>query len=167
MNFDYNDLMQILPHRAPMLLLDRAWLADGAACGEKTITGDEWFLQGHFPDDPVVPGVILCEILAQSACVLPEVTPPSAPAGPADTAASTGQTEAASGPDNAAPTGPGRQTFLAGLESVRFRRPVRPGDCFRTQCQLLRAKPPFFWVKGKGFVGDELCVSAEFSFAVR
>ena len=64
------ELMQLLPHRDNMLLIDEAELVDGAARGKKYIRGDEWFLDGHFDDNPVVPGVILCEMLAQSACVL-------------------------------------------------------------------------------------------------
>ena len=64
------DLKHILPHRDNMLLLDSAEIVDGKAVGRKTITGDEWFLKGHFPNNPVTPGVILCEILAQSVCVL-------------------------------------------------------------------------------------------------
>ncbi|MBR1821766.1 MAG: beta-hydroxyacyl-ACP dehydratase, partial [Clostridia bacterium] len=64
-------IAQILPHRDDMALLDEAaLLEDGAAEGVYTVRGDEFFLRGHFPGNPVVPGVIQCEMLAQSTCVL-------------------------------------------------------------------------------------------------
>ena len=64
------EIKQILPHRDSMLLLDEVTRDGDFACGKLKIRGDEWFLNGHFPGMPIVPGVILCEILAQSACVL-------------------------------------------------------------------------------------------------
>lgn len=132
-----NELMELLPHRDGMLLVDRAEVRGGVACGELRITGDEWFLKGHFPGDPVVPGVMLCEIMAQSGCVL-----------------------------LAAELDGKAATLLTGLNNVRFKNSVRPGDVFKTECVLIKTKKPFYWASGKGFVDGKLCVSAEFSFAV-
>jgi 3-hydroxyacyl-[acyl-carrier-protein] dehydratase len=131
------DIMKILPHRESMLLLDKADKIDGIAHGTYHVRGDEWFLRGHFPGYPIVPGVILCEILAQSVCVL--------------------LGDQMSG--NVTPR-------YTGLNKVRFRAPVRPGDTFETECRITRAKPPFYFASGKGMVGETLCVTAEFSFAV-
>ena len=64
------EIMNILPHRNSMLLIDEASVEGDAAHGKQKIRGDEWFLDGHFPGAPVVPGVILCEILGQSIAVL-------------------------------------------------------------------------------------------------
>jgi len=130
------EIKKILPHRDSMLLIDEAELKDGIAYGKKTITGDEWFLIGHFPDNQVVPGVILCEILGQSACVL-----------------------LSEGNEGATP-------FFTGLDKVRFKNSVRPGDTLETQCKMIKSKGVFYWAEGKGFVNGKLCVSAEFSFAL-
>ncbi|MBQ8357797.1 MAG: 3-hydroxyacyl-ACP dehydratase FabZ [Clostridia bacterium] len=131
------DIKRILPHREPMLLLDDAENRDGVAVGHYTVRGDEHFLQGHFPGNPIVPGVILCEILAQSACVLLE--------------------------DHIAK---GNLPVYTGLDRVRFRSPVRPGDTVETQCSITHSKPPFYFAQGKALVNGKLCVSAEFSFAI-
>jgi len=130
------EIKKILPHRDSMLLVDSAEVKDGVACGEKTITGREWFLQGHFPGNPVVPGVILCEILAQSTCVL-----------------------------LASDMSGDIETYLTGIDKARFKNPVKPGDIFKTECSITKSKAPFYWASGKGFVNGKLCVSAEFSFA--
>ncbi|MBE6847066.1 MAG: beta-hydroxyacyl-ACP dehydratase [Oscillospiraceae bacterium] len=135
------ELMQILPHRDVMLLLDEAEVIDGVAHGKLKITGDEWFLKGHFPEEPIVPGVIQCEILAQSTCVLLQ--------------------------DAIADSPNGVRTLYTGLNNVKFRKPVRPGDEFRTECVIVKQKAPFYFASGKGYVGDTLCISAEFSFAVQ
>ncbi len=131
------ELTKLLPHRDSMLLLDRASVReDGTAHGERLIRGDEFFLDGHFPGNPIVPGVIQCEILAQSACVL---------LGAQDAPVS---------------------TLFTGLDKVRFKNPVKPGDLFETECRITKSKGVFYWAEGKGTVNGKLCVSAEFSFAV-
>ena len=67
-----DEIKNILPHREPMLLVDQVELAEGKSRGKYQVRGDEFFLQGHFPGNPVVPGVIQCEMLAQSAAMHPD-----------------------------------------------------------------------------------------------
>ena len=131
------EIMTILPHRDNMLLLDEVENHDGTAVGRYTVRGDEFFLKGHFPGHPIVPGVILCEILAQSACVLLRDTMEA-----------------------------GTLPVYTGLNNVKFRSPVKPGDTVETRCRIKRAKHPFYFAEGTLSVGERLCVSAEFSFAI-
>ena len=132
------EIKKILPHRDNMLLLDRVEREEGdIAHGYYTVPEDTWFLKGHFPGSPVVPGVILCEILAQSTCIL-----------------LSDQMSA------------GKLPLYTGLNNVRFKSPVRPGDVFETKCQVTRSKYPFFFAKGEGYVDGRLCIKAEFSFAI-
>lgn len=131
------EIKKILPHRDDMLLIDEAEIVDGKAHAKRKITGEEFFLRGHFPGNPVVPGVILCEILAQSTCVLL-----------ADTM-----------DDSVTP-------YFSGLNNVKFKHPVKPGDTVETECEITRSKGVFYFASGKGFVNGKLCVSAEFSFAL-
>ena len=134
---DRNEIMTILPHRDQMLLVDRVKKVENEAHGAYHVTGEEFFLKGHFPGNPVVPGVILCEILAQSACVLLQDQ----------------MTE-------------GKLPMYTGLTNVKFKSPVRPGDTFETRCRITRAKHPFYFASGEGYVGEQLCLKAEFSFAI-
>ncbi len=137
------ELECLLPHRGNMLLLDEARTEcvteDGTdviyACAKKTFSGSEWFFDGHFPGNPVVPGVIQCEILAQTVCVLMDA-------------------------HDATP-------YFTGMNNVRWKRPVRPGETLETRCTITRAKKPFYFAKGEGRVNGELAVCAEFSFALK
>ena len=131
-----DEIKNILPHREPMLLVDEVALEGGKSHGRYYVRGDEFFLQGHFPGNPVVPGVIQCEMLAQSACVL-----------------LIGEAE-------------GMTPLFTGLQNVKFRGQVKPGDTFETICELTRSRGNFYFAKGAGSVNGKLCVSAEFSFAL-
>lgn len=132
------EIKNLLPHREPMLLVDEAEFENGVSHGKIHIRGDEWFLQGHFPGHPVVPGVMLCEMLAQSACVcLKDMMKP------------------------------GVLSFFAGLDKVRFKNPVHPGDMLETECEITKSRHPFYFAKGEGRVNGQLCVSAEFSFVIK
>ncbi|MEG1427331.1 MAG: beta-hydroxyacyl-ACP dehydratase [Oscillospiraceae bacterium] len=130
------EIKKILPHRDSMLLVDEVELVEGVAKGKYRIRGDEFFLQGHFPGNPVVPGVILCEMLGQASCVLLVH-------------------EAA-----------GATPLFTGLDKVKFRNQVKPGDVFESECSILRSRGAFYFAEGKGYVNGKLCVRAEFSFAL-
>jgi len=134
---DRNEIMTILPHRDDMLLIDEVVRDGDYACGKYHVRGDEFFLRGHFPGNPVVPGVILCEILAQSACILLK--------------------------DEMLQ---GKVPMYTGLDKVRFKNPVRPGDTIETRCRITLSKGPFHFGEGTVSVEGRLCVSAEFSFAI-
>ncbi len=130
------EIKNILPHREPMLLVDEAEVRDGKAYGKYHVKGDEFFLQGHFPGNPVVPGVIQCEIMAQCCAVLLA--------------------------DKAKDMTP----YFTSLNKVRFKSPVKPGDTLDIECTIVREKKPFYFAEGKGFVDGKLAVSGEFSFAL-
>ncbi len=132
-----DDIQRILPHRPPMLLIDEAEIReDGSALGSYTVRGDEYFLQGHFPGNPVVPGVILCEMMAQTCAVL------------------------------MSNEGRGKTPYYTGLNKVRFKHVVKPVDKIEFQCEISKSKPPFYFAKGKGITAGKLCIQAEFSFAL-
>ena len=134
---DREQLKTLLPHREPMLLLDTSEVVDGAAKGTFHVTGEEFFVQGHFPGNPVVPGVILCEMMAQNCCVL-------------------------LGGEGTGDTTP----YYTSLDKVRFKHPVVPGDTALITCSVTKRKGPFVFAQGTVHVGDTLCTTAEFSFAL-
>ncbi len=131
------ELKEILPHREPMLLIDNAQCeGTDTALGSYTVRGDEFFLQGHFPGNPVVPGVILCEIMAQACCVL-----------------LAGRTQ-------------GKTPYYTGINKVKFRRKVVPGDRIDIRCRLLKNMGSFYFAEGQASVDGKPAVSGEFSFAL-
>ena len=134
---DRQEIKDLIPHREPMLLLDEVWMTgEKTASGRYTVRGDEFFLQGHFPGNPIVPGVILCEVMAQTACILMQ--------------------------DHIE----GKLTLYTGIRNVRFKRQVKPGDTIDIDVELTKVSLPFCFVKGEGRVGDEVCVTGDFSVAL-
>lgn len=133
------EIKGILPHREPMLLIEKADVVDERkAKAYYRVKGDEFFLQGHFPDQKIVPGVIQCEMMAQASCVL--------------------FCDEMSG-ENVLP-------LYTGLNNVRFKNPIVPGDLVEIEVSKKDEKPPFYFMKGKVSVEGKLCMRGEFSFAI-
>jgi 3-hydroxyacyl-[acyl-carrier-protein] dehydratase len=135
---DIHEILKHLPHRPPFLLIDRVIeIVEGQSIvALKNVTINEAFFVGHFPNRPVMPGVLMLEALAQAAGVLAYK--------------STNTT-----PDN------GGLYFLAGIDNARFRRIVEPGDQLRLTVKVMRAKKEMWKLEGTAHVEDELACSAE------
>ncbi len=133
------DIMKIIPHREPMLLIDEVFLEEeGKAVGYYHVKGDEFFLQGHFPGNPIVPGVIQCEMMAQSACVMFKDKMEKE----------------------------GTLPLYTGLNKVRFKGIIKPGDTIKIETKLIRESHPMYLLSGKLSVDGKLCMSGEFSFVI-
>ena len=131
-----DEIRQLLPHREPMLLVDDMTLEADTARARYTVRGDEWFLQGHFPGNPVVPGVMLCEMMGQSCAVL------------------IGEQLK------------GKTPFFTGMDKVKFRRTARPGDTLELITRITRRNGPFFFTQGQVLVEGQLVAQGDFSFAL-
>ena len=117
-----------------MLLVDESCLDGENSYSEYTVRGDEFFLQGHFPGHPVVPGVMLCEMMAQSSAMLMRVALI------------------------------GKIPLYAGMDNVRFKRVVEPGDTVQTKAHILAHRGPVFVVDAQSNVNGEMCCSGKLTF---
>ena len=134
-----HEILDILPHRYPFMLVDRIIECDDETriVGIKNLTYNEQFFQGHFPGQPVMPGVLQMEALAQVAGILL----------------------------NKMFGGEGKISYFAAIDNARFRRPVVPGDQLRLEVEIIKAKPRLSKVHAKAFVGDQLASSADLMFS--
>ena len=141
---DIHQILKLLPHRYPILLVDRVLeLETGKSIKAlKNVTINEPFFMGHFPKHPVMPGVLMIEAMAQAAALLSFST--------------LGVT-----PDDKT------VYYFAGIDGARFKRPVGPGDQMIMDVSLLRMKAGIFKFKARALVEDELAVEAELTCAMR
>lgn len=135
MNMDIVQIMNYLPHRYPFLLVDRILeLTSEEVVALKNVTINEAFFQGHFPGQPIMPGVLIIEALAQAGGIL------------AFTLMSDYR---------------GKPIYFTGMDKVRFRKPVRPGDQLILKLKILRRRGPLFKMSAEAYVEDQLVTEAE------
>lgn len=138
---DIEDIKKIIPHREPMLLVDRIdEIVPGvSAVGYKGVTYNEPFFRGHYPDHPVMPGVLIIEALAQTGAVA----------------------------IMSAEEYKDKLAFFGGINKARFKQQVTPGCLLRLETTLTKVKGPVGIGEGKAYVDDKLVAEAEFSFVIK
>lgn len=141
-DIDISEIVKRIPHRYPFLLVDRAedYKPHESIVGIKCVSINEPFFTGHFPEYPVMPGVLIVEALAQTGAVLMSKSLN------VDVA--------------------GKTIFFTSLDNCRFRAPVRPGDVLRMPVEVVRARGDMFKFRGRGMVGDRVAAEAEFAAMV-
>jgi beta-hydroxyacyl-ACP dehydratase FabZ len=128
------EILTLLPHRYPFLLIDRAEIInESKAIGYKNVTVNEPFFQGHFPGNPIMPGVLILEAMAQTGAVLLFTV--------------IGEK-------------PNKLIYFMGMDKVKFRQPVLPGDQIRFEIIMLRFQGKVGRMQGKAYVGDKLVAEA-------
>lgn len=134
------EIMGIIPHRYPFLFVDKVSIEEIGVrgIGYKNVTMNEPFFQGHFPGMPVMPGVLIVESMAQVGAVI---------------LLSDEKYK-------------GKTPYFAGINKVRFKRKVVPGDALRMEVELTRIRGSIGVGEGKAYVGDELACEGEFLFAI-
>lgn len=138
---DINDIMSILPHRYPFLLVDKIVELDNEGkriVGIKNVTMNEPFFQGHFPGHPVMPGVLVIEAMAQIGGVL-----------------------CLNSPENR-----GKLAYFMSIDKAKFRRPIVPGDVLRIELTAISLRGRIGKFKGRAYVGDELATESEIMFSM-
>jgi 3-hydroxyacyl-[acyl-carrier-protein] dehydratase len=141
-SLDIFEVLRRIPHRYPFLLVDRAedYRANQSIVGIKNVTMNEPFFQGHFPSNPVMPGVLIIEAMAQSGALLMSKTLD------ADISA--------------------RTIMFTSVEEARFRYPVRPGDVLRMHVEVTKHRGDLFKFAGKAMVGDKIAAQCQFTAMV-
>jgi 3-hydroxyacyl-[acyl-carrier-protein] dehydratase len=139
-SLDIQQILEILPHRYPFLLIDRVIdiRGDESGVGVKSVTFNEPQFQGHFPGNPVFPGVMMIEAMAQTAGVI----------------AVSGQARVA------------RRVFFTTIDKARFRRPVGPGDRLELHMTKKARKRDIYWYQGRALVDGALVCEAEVSVMI-
>jgi beta-hydroxyacyl-ACP dehydratase FabZ len=141
----YEDIIQLLPHRYPFLLVDRITEIEigKRVVGLKNVTFNEHFFQGHFPGNPIMPGVLIIEAMAQVGGILARLSVP-------------GVLERKDKDS----------IYFMSMDKVKFRKPVVPGDQIRFELQALRTGSRVWKMGGKAFVDEELVAEAELLAAI-